>query len=542
MKVKVVGGIKKPLPSVASGRPVEKVIETEDKFKRRLTVYHRGVKGTGIWKKYKQGKRLGAGLCGEVMKVTDMITKREYACKSVPKKHVRGDKLINDLRKEIQLLQTLDHPNIIKMYEAWETVDHIYIILELASGGDLFENLMEANSYSEPTSAHIFRQMLRAIQYCHEAGISHRDIKLENFLFCKSEDDQDKTKPTLKLIDFGLSKRFVGGGIMRMRSTVGTTYYVAPEVLKRKPYTSQCDMWSLGVVLFMLLTGKSPWPGVSEPEILMDVSQGRYCFMEDDWQNISSSAKNLVIQLLNMNPLERLDAVKALKHPWLSRSHSIVRQASSAIDGMKVIKSLKEFSGFGELKKVIIDVIAFSLDPQLMKESRETFRYIDKDGNGTISVDELVAGLNNKGVSDDQITSIFNKIDQDSNGTISFSEFLAATLDKSKYLSDDRLMAAFQRLDTDCDGHISISDLKESLGDWYTPQEIEDMLQEIRRKFVSAMSPRKGKDPSLEDGDVMVDFSTFLEIMYDNDPVKLKTKGTVPVGEVLPSVREDTPD
>jgi len=510
----------KALASVPADKPlkVEDRPQTEDLFKRRLTVYYRGEAGKGIWKKYKPGRKLGAGLCGEVMGVTDIITGREYACKSVPKKHIKGEKLIQDLRKEIQLLQTLDHPNIIKMYEAWETDKHIYIILELATGGDLFENLMEASSYSEATAAHIFRQMLRAIQYCHETGISHRDIKLENFLFCKPD---DKGKPSLKLIDFGLSKRFVGSGITRMRSTVGTTYYVAPEVLKRKPYTSQCDMWSLGVVLFMLLTGKSPWPGVSEPEILMDVSQGRYCFMEDDWKSITSDAKDLVVRLLNMNYDERLTAVQALQHPWMRDTSALQTEPlSSKLDGMKVLKALKEFSGFGELKKVVIDVIAFSLDPQLMKESRESFRFIDKDGNGTISVTELVESLKTKGVTDTQISDVFNSIDQDRNGTISFSEFLAATLDKSKYLSDDRLMSAFQRLDTDHDGHISISDLKEALGDWYTPKEIEDMLKDIRCKFVCAMKASNASAEAIakfSDDAVMVDFSTFLEIMYDGE-------------------------
>lgn len=479
-------------------------------FKSRMIVYH-NKDGDNIWEKYKKRNTVGFGLCGAVHVVEDRRTGQRFACKSVLKKYV---KLIHDLRSEIKMLQTLDHPNIIKMYEAWESKKHVYLILELAEGGDLFDNLMRNESYSEKDAALIFRQMLSAIQYCHENGVTHRDIKLENFLFCKtpsdhdedndsissSEDDEDggnTSEGTLKLIDFGLSKRFIGSGIARMRSTVGTSYYVAPEVLKKKQYGNECDMWSLGVVLFMLLSGKSPWLADTEPAILSAVVNGKYVFVESDWVGISDSARDLVKKLLCIDPNTRLTATQALAHPWMKEKKS---QQPLRAPEINVFESLKNFSGFSELKKVVIDVIAFSLDSESTEESQEYFHYIDSDGNGTISVDELRNSLKSKGVPESQINDVFDSIDQDHNGTISFSEFLAATLDRSKYLKNERLAAAFQRLDADHDGKISISDLKESLGDWYEADEIEHMIKDL-----------------IQDESGVVDFKQFLRIMYDGE-------------------------
>eukprot|EP00939_MAST-03C_sp_MAST-3C-sp1_P002116 g2116.t1 len=497
-------------------------------FKSRMIKYHKN--GDSIWKRYRKKETVGFGLCGAVQVVEDRMTGRRFACKSVLKKYV---KLIHDLRSEIRLLQSLDHPNIIKMYEAWESKKHVYLVLELAEGGDLFDNLATNESYSEKDAAHIFRQMLSAINYCHERGVTHRDIKLENFLFCKTksstdaegvesadssgseedEDDNNDRESTncslLKLIDFGLSKRHVGCGIARMRSTVGTSYYVAPEVLSRRAYDNKCDMWSLGVVLFMLLSGKSPWLGESEPEILKAVAKGNYVFVETDWYGVSESAKDLVKKLLHVNPKERLSALEALQHPWMRNENSPDPLHAPELD---VFNSLKEFSKFSELKKVVIDVIAFSMDSSAMEESQEYFQYIDSDGNGSISVDELREALALKGVPKAQIDDVFASIDQDHNGSISFSEFIAATLHKSKYLRNERLAAAFERLDADHDGKISVADLKESLGDWYEPKEVERMIKDIH----------------VAGSEGFVDFKKFLEIMYDGEVdhiAPLRSKG-----------------
>ena len=318
-----------------------------------------------IWDTYEKRETVGFGLCGAVFVVQEKSTKQKFAMKSVYKKHL---KLLSDFRSEIKLLSTLDHPNVIKLYEAWETKKQIFIILEYCDGGDLFDSLAENDSYSENDAAHLFRQMLRAIHYCHEhANITHRDIKLENFLFCNSGKNDGSTQDqVLKLIDFGLSKKFVSNGIARMRSTVGTSYYVAPEVLRKRPYTNKCDMWSLGVVLFMLLSGKSPFLADTEAEILnaairADVqfvrvslslsfslsSQHFVLQVPEDWEGVSESAKSLVRSLLVLDAEKRPTASEALKHPWLRDSASPFPIKPKSV----IYDSLKEFSSFSMFKK-----------------------------------------------------------------------------------------------------------------------------------------------------------------------------------------------
>ena len=318
---------------------------------------------------------------------------------------------------------------------------------------------------------------------------------MENFLFCKSGNGtQDQV---LKLIDFGLSKRFVSNGIARMRSTVGTSYYVAPEVLRKRPYTNKCDMWSLGVVLFMLLSGKSPFLADTEAEILNAAIRADVQFVPEDWVGVSESAKNLVCSLLVLDPEKRPTASEALNHPWLRDSASPFPLKPKSI----IYDSLKEFSSFSMFKKVVIDMIAFSMNTKDLEDSTQWFKVIDKDNSGSISLQEFRDALKDRGIKEDMIAEVFEQIDQDHNGSITFSEFLAATLDKTKYLEGCRLTAVFQKLDTDHDGKISVSDLKDALGTWYSVSEIESMIGDIQ------------KDEDEKGG--TVNFHQFVEAMYD---------------------------
>jgi calcium-dependent protein kinase len=339
-------------------------------------------KGDNIWEKYeKTNRKLGSGMSGSVYVIKHKTTGQEFACKSVFRSRLNKE-IEQDLRTELDLLRQLDSPHIIKLYETWEDKKHLYIVLEKMSGGELYNNLIEMDHYTEKHACDLFKQMLRAIYHCHSHGVAHRDLKLENFLF-ESEGDTS----FLKLIDFGLSKKYMGGGsnkIRTMKSVVGTAYYIAPEVLEmrynrssrgkkgKSGYDRECDMWGLGVILYMMLCGRPPFDSEtgSDEDIFDKVLDGRFTMKGKDWEDISSPCKDLIQKLLTLDPKERITASQAMKHPWI-RSNSVAFSPRK-LNNKKWIGKVQKFAGFTKLKQAAIEMIAFKMSVGEIKELRGT--------------------------------------------------------------------------------------------------------------------------------------------------------------------------
>lgn len=203
----------------------------------------------------------------------------------------------------------LDHPNIIKLHETWETDRICFLVTELCEGGELFFYITKRKHLTESQAASVMRQAFYALCYLHNNKICHRDIKPENFLLFKEDDDS-----YIKLIDFGLAKRVSKNEVMN--SPNGTPYYIAPEVLKGS-YTTQCDNWSMGVVMYIMLSGKPPFGGRSNKEIIDNVLKGSYSFNSSVWTGISKLAKDLISKLLDRQADMRLTAEEAYNHPWI---------------------------------------------------------------------------------------------------------------------------------------------------------------------------------------------------------------------------------
>jgi calcium-dependent protein kinase len=382
----------------------------------------------------------------------------------------------------------LDHPNIIKLYETYEDQSTIYMVLELATGGELYDHLIDADHYSEKEAAEYFYHMCQSINYCHNHDICHRDLKLENFIF-----ENVSENAQLKLIDFGLSRKYSkNAGPKRMASIVGTAYYMAPEVLKRGGYTNKCDMWGLGAILYMMLSGRPPFDGESDRQIMEAVRLGKYEFGLE-WSRVSPDAKNLVRRLLEMDPKKRISAEQCLAHPWLTKRAQMSKSPLSA----NVVESLKTFGKMNKLKQTAIDVIAFSLTQNQMKHLREAFKSMDKDNSGVIGIEEFHHALSDSGTSKAEIDELFTAIDRDGGGTISYSEFVAATVSRQNYLTEERLRAAFDRLDVDKTGDISLTDLKAVMGDMYNEDALKAMI---------------GQADIHDDG--KIHYEEFLEIMH----------------------------
>jgi len=228
-------------------------------------------------------------------------------------KLLRKDMMSDDQDKrfkaEINMMSRMDHPNILKIYEVFEDHKRYYVISELCKGGDLFDLILKKGVFKEPETAQVILQILQILAFLHEQNLVHRDIKPENILIDQEQDN------TLKLID--MSTTVVVKKKEELKDIEGTSYYMAPEVINKK-YTSQCDLWSVGVLMFTMLSGKPPFDGNSDKEIMENVKLGEYNMNGTVWDTVSEEAKVLLKQLLQKDPHKRASAKAALKNSWFS--------------------------------------------------------------------------------------------------------------------------------------------------------------------------------------------------------------------------------
>jgi calcium-dependent protein kinase len=232
-----------------------------------------------------------------------------------------------------------------------EDKDYVHIVMELCEGGELFDSIVQAGNFSEKKAAIFFRKMVEVLNHCHELGVMHRDLKPENFLLTSKGVEGE-----LKLTDFGLGVFFKHNE--RFRDLVGSPYYVAPEVLK-KNYGYEADMWSLGVILYILLSGLPPFWGDTEDQIFKMVLKGKIDFQTDPWPKVSEEAKDCVRKLLNQDVSKRPTASEILKHPWLAEQGV----ANDAVLDSVVLKRLKQFAQMNKLKKMVLMVVGQNLSP-----------------------------------------------------------------------------------------------------------------------------------------------------------------------------------
>lgn len=366
---------------------------------------------------------------------------------------------LHSLKREIEILRTVDHPNIIRLVDVFEDEKYLHLVQELCTGGELFERIIKKTQsreghYSEADAARIIRKILSAIEYCHTVhNICHRDLKPENFLFLTHDEDAE-----LKIIDFGLS-RFEDAG-ESMRTRVGTPYYIAPEVLSRN-YDKSCDMWSIGVICYILLCGFPPFYGDTDQEIFASVRRGHFDFPLPEWDEISDEAKDFVTCLLRLNPQLRPTVTEALQHPWLTRTHD-----PNTVLAMHVKDSLARFVGMSRLKKVALNVIAQQLTEAEIGQLRDIFRSVDADGDGVVTIAELERAMDSMGLAHlrDEIGQLMRGIDVDGTNRINYTDFLAATMEVNQSIREKNIRHAFRYFDQSGTGEITMADLVRVMG------------------------------------------------------------------------------
>jgi len=428
------------------------------------------------------GPVLGSGISGLVRLVTHKATGVKYAVKCLDLGLVETAEGLQQLREEIFIMCQLDHPNIVRLEEVYESHSEIYLVQELCLGGELFDRLDEQPDYhyTEAQCARLVKQMLCSVRYLHSKGIIHRDLKLENFLFSSTSQDSE-----LKMIDFGLSKHFKFGEVHH--EAVGTPYTVAPEVI-RGSYDERCDIWAIGVITFLLLSGDPPFGGCGGPEPLMTVRsnilRGSFSFApEDIWSNVSCEAREFIKSLLKTNPQSRPTAKEAQKHNWLSYWSGRNRTDDDNRLSPNVVKALVSFKEFSDMRKLLCEVLSFTLLPDQIKELRKEFEKMDTDGSGEISLAALKqvlienAGAGSLGsLTEEEVEDIFNAMRvRKSEQRIHWHEFIAAGISQCQ-VDDRNLRLAFDRLDSDHKGYITFENVMDLMGSDATQSE-ESMRQ-----------------------------------------------------------------
>ncbi|CEM12751.1 unnamed protein product [Vitrella brassicaformis CCMP3155] len=465
---------------------------------------------------YRMGEKLGDGAFGCVRKAVHRETNQVRAVKTISKQAVaKGDEK-EKLFAEVAALKELDHPNIMNLFEFYEDQKHYHLVSELLTGGELFDKVIEMNHFSEAMAAESIAQVLSGVVYCHKRNIVHRDLKPENLLL-----ESKAEGAPIKIIDFGTAKLFPrdNGKGMLMSQKLGTPYYVAPEVLRGR-YDEKCDVWSSGVILYILLVGYPPFNGEDDNAILRAVESGKYSTKGSEWRNISKEAKNLLAKMLEYSPSRRVSAEEALSDPWIQKYRSVHISKPTSADLTSSLGRLKQFKSSQRLQQAALTFIISQLATKEEKEKlTETFKHLDANGDGMLSREELLTGykdiMGDADAAAEEVERILQTVDSDHSGMIDYTEFLVAAMDRRTFLSEKKLEAAFRAFDKDGSGKISKDELAAVFG---VGQNIaEDLFEEMIRE-------------ADKDGDGEVDMDEFKSLFQQL--LRSPTIGVAETGQI----------
>eukprot|EP00930_Biecheleria_cincta_P088668 TRINITY_DN7791_c0_g1_i2.p1 TRINITY_DN7791_c0_g1~~TRINITY_DN7791_c0_g1_i2.p1 ORF type:complete len:611 (-),score=87.49 TRINITY_DN7791_c0_g1_i2:84-1889(-) len=437
-------------------------------------------------------KVLGSGMNGSVYMAKGKTSKALYAVKGF-KLHGISKDAKQDLVSEAEIFLMMDHPHVARLVAVYESESMLHLVMECMEGGELFDRIEKNKRFSEANAAHSVWQMLLAVHYLHSQEIVHRDIKLENFLY------ESKSNDYLKLIDFGFSHVWKPDTLMA--ASCGTLSYVAPEVLAQR-YTKQCDLWSLGVVAFILTMGYMPFSG-SENNQIANIMAGKYKKKPQSWSSVSASCRDFLEKLLQVDPKQRLTSEAALKHEWianrdqtghyhitpLARLDSKEEGASLNIDS-DTIGALCEFHKASRFRRACMSLMAWSLTQEERAAVRDAFIELDVKRTGTIKLSELQQVLSRKidNKDDEQIKGLFSSLTLAHTEEIHYSDFLAAMMTRRILMHDEHLLATFRQFDTDNSGYITQANLRQVLGDDFSESELKELIASVDAENMDKIS------------------------------------------------------
>ena len=441
----------------SNARQGKYIVDEKDDLIINTNLLIQKVAGTPL-EKYEIVKTLGEGSYGKVFLVKHRESKLIRAMKEITRDEDTNEA---DIQNEINILKGLDNPHIIKIYEFFSYKAKYYLITEYCEEGELYEKINSIHQFPEDHAAYIIYQLLEAVNYCHQANIIHRDLKPENLLV----EGKDKHGHfNIKVIDFGTAKVFDRS--KKERKLIGSCYYIAPEVIK-KNYNEKCDLWSTGIILYILLCGQAPFQGNTDQETFEKIVNSPLQFKSKHFDKVSVEAKELIKSLIDKNPKTRYSANEALLHPWFRKFKLKEKLTGVAEEKFKsFISNLKEYKPNYKLQQAALAIIVHNVPhTEEIKELERAFRKIDNNGDGKLTKTELIDGFVNlycksKEAASNEVEAIFKNVDNDNNGFLEYEEFIRACIDKKKLLDDKYLKFAFDFFDNDGSGQITIKELK----------------------------------------------------------------------------------
>ena len=462
---------------------------------------------------YEVQKKIGEGAYGKIYKVRDKQSGDIRAMKQVTKAKIQD---MGKFQDEIKILSMVDHPNIVRLFEVIEDDKYYNLIQELCTGGELLTRAQK-NQLKEKDIARIFYQIMSGVAYIHGIGIVHRDLKLENVLFST----EDPNSP-IKIIDFGFSV-LMGknnevnkekesenqdpkkGGLKRLKSKVGTLYYISPEIIKGN-YDEKCDIWACGVILYILLAGYPPFTGNTDKEVYNLITSLKYDFEKERWKNISKYAKELIKNMLTPAK-NRYTAKQVLASKWFEVK--LKENFEDSINNILDYRRINKYKNYNKLKKAILAFIASRLSSEESSHLRNVFFNMDEDKNGYISFEDFRKYVINEYDVDDLIENEeelqkgFQSVDIDHNNQIDYTEFLAANWDEKIFLKTEKLKEAFRIFDINDNGAIKRDDIIRVL-----------KLEKLENKNQIADKIIEEND---FDKDGKINFGDFVKIMENNE-------------------------
>ncbi|XP_015430812.1 PREDICTED: calcium/calmodulin-dependent protein kinase type II alpha chain isoform X8 [Dufourea novaeangliae] len=292
---------------------------------------------------YDLKEELGKGAFSVVRRCVQKSTGHEFAAKIINTKKLTP-RDFQKLEREARICRKLQHPNIVRLHDSIQEENCHYLVFDLVTGGELFEDIVAREFYSEADASHCIQQILESVHHCHHNGVVHRDLKPENLLLAS------KAKgAAVKLADFGLAIE-VQGDAQAWFGFAGTPGYLSPEVLKKEPYGKPVDIWACGVILYILLVGYPPFWDEDQHRLYAQIKAGSYDYPSPEWDTVTPEAKNLINQMLTVNPSKRITASEALKHPWICQRERV----ASVVHRQETVECLKKFNARRKLKVAIL--------------------------------------------------------------------------------------------------------------------------------------------------------------------------------------------
>ena len=451
-------------------------------------------------KKYKILKVLGNGSYGKVYKAMNLITENFVAIKSIIKKKDNSAEGI-DIKNEINVLKKLNHPNIVKIFEFYDIKDNYYLITELCKYGDLYNYIKF--TFSEKQLCVLFYQVFSGLIYLHENNIIHRDLKLENIMIDSIEKDNITCEPYfyIKIIDFGSAKFYSKQKIEN--EIIGSSYYMAPEVLKQK-YNEKCDTWSAGVLLYMLLTKKAPFNGKNNEIIMEKIEEGNYDKKCKKLLEYSEEVRDLLNNLLEKDVDKRFSAKQALNHSWFKHFGGRSLFNNFSLGDIKIILN-NLFNFKKNYNKIQELVLAFLVHNSPTTDETLTilkiFRYFNISGTCKLLKEELIEGLykyKSKKEVDSVVEEIFEILDFNKCGYIEYEAFLSACIDKNKLFTKENLKYAFQFIDQENSNGIDGKKIIKAFN-----AKMNKVLEAVLNNIIIKVD---------EDGDGIINFNEFQKL------------------------------